>query len=203
MASLHRDAHSRLVAWAKIILPLAALAILSTLFLFARTIDPDDAIPYAEVDVAERIREPRLTAPTYSGVTSDGSSLTFKAAEARPGADGGAATAQSLSLLLETPDGGRADLSAASGALDSVAGMLTLQGGVIVTTSTGYTVRTEAVNARLDRTGLVAPGAITADAPMGKITASGMTLEQTGASGNYLLVFDGRVRLIYTPDPLP
>ena len=77
---------SNVVAWLKIVLPLAALAAMSTLFLLSRTIDPADAIPYATVDVEDRIREPRMTAPTYSGVTSDGAALTLTADEARPDA---------------------------------------------------------------------------------------------------------------------
>ena len=67
--------HSKLVVWAKVTLPLLALGLLATLFLFSRKIDPTDAIPYADVDVEERAREPRLTMPTYAGVTSDGSAL--------------------------------------------------------------------------------------------------------------------------------
>jgi lipopolysaccharide export system protein LptC len=201
MATLNRDLHSRVVAWAKIILPLAALALLSTLFLFARVIDPEAAIPYATVDVEDRIREPRLTTPTYSGMTADGTSVTFTAAEARPTAINGAATAEALSVVLETPDGGRAAVSAAHGALDSAAGLLTLEGGVTMTTSTGYTVQTEAIEARLDRTGLMARSPIVAEAPGGRITASGMTLQPGPASGEYDLVFNGRVRLIYTPTP--
>ncbi|MBL9052753.1 MAG: hypothetical protein JNN02_03385, partial [Tabrizicola sp.] len=45
------DAHTRVVTWLKVLLPLAALAILSTLFLLADQINPDDALPFAEVDV--------------------------------------------------------------------------------------------------------------------------------------------------------
>lgn len=201
MATPERDLHSRIVAWAKIILPLAALVILSTLFLFARTIDPEDAIPYAEVDVAERIREPRLTAPTYSGVTSDGSAVSFQAAEARPTDANGAATAEAMEVRLDVPDGGRADLRAAYGAYNAEAGVLTLEGGVTLTTSTGYAVQTEAIEVLLDRTGLMARSQVAADAPMGRITASGMTLQPTTTAGEYVMVFSGRVRLTYLPAP--
>jgi lipopolysaccharide export system protein LptC len=45
------DAHTRVVGWLKVALPLIALALLATLFLLADRIDPDDALPYAEVDV--------------------------------------------------------------------------------------------------------------------------------------------------------
>ncbi|MGL5010251.1 MAG: hypothetical protein ACRC6I_10235 [Paracoccaceae bacterium] len=201
MAMAERDLHSRIVACAKIILPLAALGILSTLFLFARTIDPEDAIPYAEVDVAERVREPRLTAPTYSGVTRDGAAISFRADEARPTDTNGAATARAMQVQMLTPDGGQADLKAAYGAFNDTAGLLTLEGGVTLTTSSGYRVETEAIEARLDRTGLMARSAIAADAPMGRITAAGMTLQQGATAGEYVMVFSGRVRLTYLPVP--
>ncbi len=203
MATAYRDLHSRMVAWAKILLPLAALGLLSTLFLFARAIDPEDAIPYATVDVEDRIREPRMTAPVYSGVTSDGAALSVQAAEARPGTIDGAASAQSLTARLETPDGVLTDLVAASGALDDRAGLLSLMGDVLMTTSSGYIVESQAMVARLDRTGVTSPGVITATAPMGTISATGMSLEQSETPGNYVLVFNGRVRLIYTPEQAP
>ena len=196
--AITRDTHSRVVALAKIALPLLALAILSTLFLFARTIDPDDAIPYAEVDVTERAREPRLTAPTYAGVTSDGAALTLQAAEARPDAGTGA-TAQTLTARLDTPDGARTDLSAARMTFDDTAGLMTMDGGVTIATTAGYTITTDALTARLDRTSLTAPGPVQANAPAGTITAEGMTLTQGADPATYVLVFKGRVKLLYQP----
>lgn len=196
--AITRDTHSRVVGLAKIALPLLALAILSTLFLFARTIDPNDAIPYADVDVAERAREPRLTAPTYAGVTADGAALTLQAAEARPDAGAGA-TAQTLTARLDSPDGARTDLTAARMTFDNAAGLVSLDGGVTVTTSAGYTITTDNLTARLDRTSLTAPGAVTATAPAGFITAQGMTMTQGTDPATYVLVFKGRVKLLYTP----
>ena len=129
--------HSRLVVWAKVTLPLLALALLATLFLFSRQIDPTDAIPYAEVDVEERAREPRLTQPTYAGLTADGSSLSVAAAEARPDTTTGATTALGIVGRMQTPDGAITDLAAASAVMDSTAGLMTLKGDVAISTSTG------------------------------------------------------------------
>lgn len=196
--AITRDTHTRFVATAKIVLPLLALAILSTLFLFARTIDPDDAIPYADVDVAERAREPRLTAPTYAGVTSDGAALTLQAVEARPDAGAGA-TAQSLTARLDTPDGARTDLTATRMTFDNTAGLVSLDGGVTVTTTSGYTITTDTLTARLDRTSLSAPGPVQAQSPAGTVTAQGMTLTQGADPATYVLVFKGRVKLLYQP----
>jgi lipopolysaccharide export system protein LptC len=193
--------HSTLVAWLKVILPLAALGLLSTLFLVSRTIDPEDAIPFAEVDVADRIREPRLTLPTWAGVTADGSALTVAAAEARPADGAGSdATAQEIRAVLEMPGGGRADMLAASGRLDAEAGVLTVTGGVTITTSTGYALRTASLESALDRTHLVAPGAIEGEGPGGHLYAGAMELTGTaGAGKRYVMVFKNGVRLLYQP----
>ncbi|HDR29767.1 MAG TPA: hypothetical protein ENN83_14595, partial [Rhodovulum sp.] len=62
MAS-HDNAYSRFIALAKIVLPLAALGILSTLFLISRDTPSGDDLPYSRVAVDELIREQRIGAP--------------------------------------------------------------------------------------------------------------------------------------------
>lgn len=198
---MKQDTYSRLVGWLKIALPLLALAILSTLFLVARTVDPEDAIPYADVDVAERLREPRMTAPTYAGLTQDGAALTVSAAEARPAAaDGTEARALALTGLLETPDGARTELSAAEGQIDTEARQIVLTGGVTVTSSSGWQVQTDRLTAAMDQTDIAAQTSVTATGPGGTVTANQMRLTQSpGVNGQYLLVFNGAVKLIYVP----
>ena len=193
--------HSTMVAWLKVILPLAALGILSTLFLVSRTINPEDAIPFAEVDVADRIREPRLTAPTWAGVMQDGAAMTVTAAEARPkDATGGDASATALRAVVDMPGGERTELVAASGRLDMAARRLIVDGGVTITTSTGYTLRTGALDAALDRTSLTAPGAIEGDGPGGHLTAGSMDMTSAGSTPErYVMVFKNGVRLLYQP----
>jgi lipopolysaccharide export system protein LptC len=194
------DTHTRVVGWLKVALPLAALAILSTLFLVARRIDPEAALPYAEVDVRDLAREPRMTAPTYAGTTSDGAALTLSADEARPASDESSAAAAGLRLDLATPDGGRTELVAAQARMDDTARQVVLSGGVVLTTSTGYRLETAEITAKLDRTGLESRSAVKAVGPAGEITADGMSLSQDNRTpGDYVLVFKGSVRLIYQP----
>ena len=194
------DTHTRVVGWLKVALPLTALAILSTLFLVARRIDPEAALPYAEVDVEDLAREPRMTAPTYAGTTSDGSALTLSADEARPSSDGAPAEAAALRLNLDTPDGARTDLVAAEARMDPVAREVVLSGGVVVTTSSGYRLETAEMAARLDRTGLESRAPVTATGPAGDIRADRMVLSQDAQTpGAYVLVFNGGVRLVYQP----
>lgn len=194
------DRHTRVVGWLKVVLPLAALAILSTLFLLADRIDPDAALPYAEVDVEDLAREPRMTTPTYAGMTADGAALTLSADEARPVAEATPASAQGLILELATPDGGLTRLRSTAAVLDDAAGEVLLSGGVTVTTDTGYQLDTAEVTARLDRSSLISRSEVIATGPVGDIRADGMTLSQDiQTPGSYLLVFKGAVRLVYRP----
>lgn len=198
MARMARDnLHSRLVAVLKLALPLLALVILSTLFLFSRGIDPEDAIPYAQVDVEDRLREPRMTGAGYSGVTADGAAITLSAAEATPGADGG--TASVLQGRLETADGAATDIVALSATIDNATRQLELAGGVELRSSAGYLIEAAGFALALDRTWLESRGAVSAQGPMGQLTANGLRLDRDTATGHYLLVFNGAVRLLYQP----
>lgn len=192
--------HSRLVGLLKIVLPLIALMILSTLFLFPRPIDPEDAIPYAEVDVAERVREPRMTLPGYAGMTEDGSELVLTADEARPGQGSTGPSASGLAGTLTLPGGKAVSLTATQALLRQEDRRIVLDGGIVVATSDGYRIRTPGLLADLDRTGLESTAGVEAEGPPGTLTAGAMRISETApGSGQYVLVFNGGVRLIYLP----
>jgi lipopolysaccharide export system protein LptC len=194
------DRHTQVVTWLKVALPLLALAVLATLFLLADRIDPEAALPYAEVDVAERAEEPRMTAPSYAGTTTDGASLALTADEARPASTDAPAQAKGLLLVLETPDGSRTELRAAAAEIDRATQAMILSGGVTVSTETGYRMDIPEVLARMDRSGLESRGTVSATGPVGKLQSGGMTLSQDlQAPGAYVLVFNQGVRLIYRP----
>lgn len=194
------DLHSRLVFWLKILLPLAALALLATLFLFGRPIRPEDAIPYASTDIADRVKEPRVTNPAFAGMTSDGSALTIKAAEARPGVAGttDAGSAKDVSALLAMPGGATATMTSGAARMDEAAHEAVLTGGVQLHASAGYDVTAGGMTVGLNETDVTSLGAVTATGPAVRIEAGGMHLGRE-PSGGYLLDFTGGVRLIYTP----
>jgi len=191
--------HSKVVGLLKVLLPLAALVILSTLFLVSQGVDPQDAIPYAEVDVADRLREPRVTDAAYSGMTADGAALTVQAADARPGVagtpDGGRAT--EVTGRLETPDGAVTDLVAGAGRIDRAAGQVVLSDGVVLTSSTGYVMEMAGVSVATDRTALKSDGAVAATGPLGTLAAGAMEIGKSETG--YVLVFKDGVKLIYLP----
>lgn len=189
--------HSRIVVILKITLPLVALAILSSLFLFSAPIDPEDAIPYADVEIADRLAQPRMTGAGFSTVTSDGATLTLTAEAATPQVGG--ALVSGLKGLMETPDGARTEITAAKGALDRVKGLLRLTDGVGLQTSQGYSIHSEEVSIAIDRSLVESPGTVQATAPMGELTSGGMRMSVQADGKTYLLVFNKGVRLVYLP----
>lgn len=199
----HDSSYSRFVALAKVVLPLGALLLLATLFLFARRIDPDAAIPFAEVDVEQFAREARIGAPKFSGVTEDGVIVSLIADVARPdlGAPG-RMIAEKLSAVFDMHDGSQITAVANTGTVDGPGGRMVLKGAVVITSSTGYTVNAEALDAALDRTSLhSADGPVTADGPPGHLEAGSLEVTRIpDNAGAYVLVFKDGVRLVYRPE---
>lgn len=193
--------HSQVVGILKVTLPLAALGILSTLFLFSGRINPEDAIPYAEVDVADRLRTPRMTNAGFAGVTADGASLMLTAAEAKPEDAAGGAGARIVLGTLETSDGAKTELAAAAVDMDTAAQMIELSNGVELRSSAGLVIATLGLGISTDRTFAQSRGPVTATGPLGQLTAQEMQLTaQQGVANSYVLVFKGDVRLLYQPD---
>ncbi|KAF0676389.1 hypothetical protein [Profundibacterium mesophilum] len=196
----HDNGYSRLIAWLKIALPLAALGILSTLFLVAEQRGSRSELPYSDVDIERFLREQRIGNPNYAGLTADGSAITLSADSALPGAPSGAVRTSELIGVLETPDGGRIDLSSSSGRIDPESDSARLGGGVVLRSSTGYRITAEAFTAALGRTHLRSEGPVRASGPAGTLEAGGMELAPSGA--RYVLSFTDGVRLVYRPASL-
>lgn len=195
------NGYSRFVAWVKILLPMAALGLLSSIFLLSRDVDPTGSIPFAELSVDELAREQRISAPNYAGVTLDGTAISFSATTARPAVSNrNMVDATDIRAALEGADGSITRLSARMGTIDTDASQATLRGGVIITTSTGYRITTDGVVARLDRTEVISDGPIKARGPSGVFTAGSMSLTPSDNDpASSVLVFKNGVDLVYTP----
>ncbi len=190
--------YSRFVRFAKVIFPLLALGLLSTLFLFSRSLDPNDAIIISDIDVEKIAREQILAGPRFSGITSDGSEIIVAANSARPDPqDQRKLTAEQITATLSTRPGISYEMIATGGVYDGGSNVLSLSDGVEITTSDGYTLTTDNLTANLRVTALDAPSKITGMAPSGKIEAGNMTLRQS--SDTLILEFQNGVKLVYQP----
>lgn len=188
--------YSHFVALAKVALPLIALALLSTVFLLARGPSGPSAIPYAEIE--EIARDPRITAPRFSGLTDDGGRLSITARSAQPQGEGGL-DADRLAARLETTEGVTVDMSAAEGEIDQEERTATLSGLTQITTSSGYMIETGGVTTDLDTGRIVSHGPLEARTPAANLTAGRVTFEPRNGDQPPLLVFDGGVTLVYQP----
>jgi len=205
MALSPENRYSRFVTWLKILLPLTALALLSTLFLFAKRSTTDNTLPYAEIQ--QLARDPQLTQPAFSGVSSRGDLLQLSAQTARPVADRpGVTLIDKVRLRIDSPDGSDVELTGGTGKIDATARIVTLAGGTTLAASSGYKVKTPGLRVDMDAGLLTATEGVTVSAPFGTLEAGGMTLRAgtQGAAGDgnaprQQMVFNRGVRLIYQP----
>ncbi len=186
--------YSRLVAWLKIVLPLAALALLSTMFLLSRGYDTPTTLPFADVDVDELAKEQRVQSPNYSAMTRDGSAILVTAETARPDlTNRDLILAADLHAVIETAAGVTYDLVADRGRIDNETSLARLIGNVVVETSRGFVLTTEALTTSLEQTDLESDADVLITGDRGTIEAGKMIL--TGGSH---LVFKDGVKVVYT-----
>ena len=193
------DSYSRLVAWLKVLLPLAALALLSTLFLLARNITGTTAIPFAEKDIQDRLRDQQVTAPIYSGTTEAGDVITFTADTVRRGSDPGTTVADLVDATVDYVGGTNIRFEANEGRFNTQDRTTILSGDVLITSSTGYIVVTQELRGSLDRLDIASPEAVTATGPIGRIDAGSLLISSTQNDGPAQMIFTNGVKLIYRP----
>ncbi|RYH04149.1 hypothetical protein EU805_01905 [Salipiger sp. IMCC34102] len=194
--------HSQLVGWLKILLPLGALMLLSTLFLFARAPASSTDIPFADIDVAAR--EQRIGTPRLSGLTDTGDTIQISAEAARPDAQD-AATLQidRPRLTLDATDGSTLTIASGQGRVERQANRAVLSGLARAELSTGYQMETSALTADLASGVIVSDGALEIQAPFGQLTAGQATIDLGKATGGATLRFEEGVRLVFQPARIP
>lgn len=198
--ALPDNLYSRLVAWMKIILPLAALGILSTLFLISKTVDPTDSIPLATIDLEQRAQEQGATNPAFAGVTSGGDQVAFQAVRALPDADDPEhLRASDVTARLSLISGTVIDITSDNADMHQTDYTATLEGNVHITTTTGYVVTTDTLWTRIDELYAETPGQVNGDGPPGELTAGKMLLTSNPETGQADLLFTDGVKVIYTP----
>lgn len=192
--------HSRLVAWMKIILPLAALGLLSTLFLLSRKVDLTTTIPFSQVDLEQRAQDQGATNPSFSGVATGGEQINFRAASVRPDPDRPERMlAEDVQAVLGLTNGTVIDIASERGEVDQEFLTANLSGNVRVITTTGYDIRTDRLNAEFDTLRAETPGPVVGTGPPGDLTAGRMILTQHGDSEVLHLLFTDGVKLVYKP----
>jgi len=201
-------AYSRLVAWMKVILPLAALALIAAIFVTTR-----DRGDLSEIFTPEELATLgaglRLEHPRFAGVTDRGEPFAIRAEWALPD------RALPRYVDLEKPEGEiemkdsrTVSAQAATGRLHREEKTLVLNGGVVLDSSDGYHFETEQMIFDLDAETAEAPGPVKGSGPRGTIEAGGFRA-MTGRSGSgdasagREIWFENRVRVVFIPAMTP
>ncbi|MGV6888791.1 LPS export ABC transporter periplasmic protein LptC [Rhodophyticola sp. SM2404] len=191
--------YSQVVSYVKIVLPIIAIGILSTLFLLSRTPDPERAIPFANVDLEELAREQRLGSPRYAGTTNAGREVVVVAETAVP-VDGqlDLISVDSLDARVELDDTRFVDITSLQGVINLETNIADLSTDVEVADSTGYTLDTENLLVNFREFAMSSPTDVVVEGPGFHLEAGSMDL--SGAEGAQVLIFNGGVKVLYQLD---
>lgn len=197
---MQADRYTRLVSWLKVVFPLMALALLSTLFLLSRVIDPEAVIPFADKEIQDRLKGQQVTGPFYTGTTADGDEIAFSAQSlTTSNTERGVNSARNVDVEIDLAGGTQITLDAAEGYFNLAQDNVDLKGDVLVTTSTGYRIESDLLSARMTGLNLKSPGPVDATGPIGTLNAGSMTLTSETEGGPAQLFFTNGVKLVYTP----
>ena len=204
--------YSVAVRWLKILLPLAALATLSLLFLLPRS-DFVGGLILSGADLAALRDGLRLNEPRFSGSTDHGEPFSISADWALPDSPNPSRIELSAVVGEIVLTGGRsAGITAPDGALRPRDRSLTLSGGVELSTSDGYVLRTDAAEADMASRIIRLPGPLTGKGAGGELQAGSMRAWSEGAGpdgqggagrNGYIIRFEGGVRVVFQPGVEP
>jgi len=191
--------HSQMVNRVKIILPMIALGLLSTLFLFSQQSSTQSELSFAEIQaIAE---DQRMTAPHFSGLTDDGATMEIKAHSARPDpTDLTLIDLDQVVIHLGRKDGSQIEATATAGKINSVKNTAELSGLVFVETSDHYQMETNRLIADIDGGTITSSGLLEVHAPFGQLTAGQVTFYDDRNNVGQQMVFTQGVHLLYQPD---
>tara|TARA_B110000091_G_scaffold83889_1_gene92295 strand:- start:118 stop:723 length:606 start_codon:yes stop_codon:yes gene_type:complete len=194
------DSYSAFVAWVKTLLPIAALGLLSTIFLFSGKVDVTQSLPYAEHNVAEIISEQRITKPYFTGISSNGTEIALSAAYASPDAENAdKLNITELSIVLQSDQTRTTQITAGLGTLDSTTQIAVVSQNVHIAAMPDFWVSTDTLTVDLKQGVAVAEGGFQGVTALGTINAENMVVQMT--ANDQQIVFTNDVRLIYNPKP--
>ena len=194
------DSYSAFVVWVKTLLPILALGMLSTIFLFSGRVDVTQSLPYAKLNIAEIVREQRITKPYFYGVSDNGTEITLSAAYASSDTqNSNILNITDLSIILTSEQAKTVRITAGLGVLDATKQKAMVSKDVYLTAMQGFSLKTNSLTVDLKQ------GVVTADTVFQSVTALG-TIDARNMivkmiANDQQIIFTNGVRLIYYPKP--
>ena len=194
------DSYSAFVVWVKTLLPIVALSMLSTIFLFSGKVDVTQSIPYAKFNIAEIIREQRITKPYFSGVSNNGTEIILSAAYASSDIQNAdILNITELSIVLTPSNAKMVRITAGLGTLNSASQKAVVSGDVHLTAIPGFWLKTNNLTVDLKESIVTANNVFQGITSLGTINAGKIIVQMV--NNDQQIIFTNGVRLIYYPKP--
>lgn len=193
-----------MVKLAKIALPLVAVGLFASLFVYSKTNEIRDGLIFADEELRKLASEAKITNPQFSGVTSAGDAFSVSATIAQPDAPKpGRIDLENPSTTINFASGVDLDASAGTGSLNINTNIAELHERVTLRTSNGYQAEAGTIVMNF-RTGNVdGTGSVRAQGPIGTIEAGELhliqNLDENPRGGNAVLIFKNDVKMLYKP----
>lgn len=191
-------AYSQMVAWLKVILPLAALGLMSTMFLLSGGSSLETPVQVEVARNQDGTVAQGVGAPYYASLTEAGDRVTLMAQSARPQSDG-SIIADQLDARIHFVDGTRMFLDALNATVEDGSDLLTMTGGVRIESSVGYVMTTNAMTSSLSKIEAESHGAVQATGPAGTLEAGKMRIGPSENGETSQILFTDGVKLVYQP----
>jgi lipopolysaccharide export system protein LptC len=198
MKFLFDDSYSFFITWIKTLLPIAALGMLSTIFLFSGKVDVTQSLPYAELNVEDIIREQRITKPYFTGISESGIEFALSAAYATPNASQPSILDVSeLRVEFKTPQGNTAEITAGLGVMNAGTKSAKISQGVRLASKLNFWITTETLDIDFNDSYASTNGPFKGVFSLGSIESGNMVLKMI--AGDQQILFTNRVRMLYNP----
>lgn len=193
------NSYSTFVSFAKILMPIVGLGLLSSMFLINRAPDQSVAIPYSDVELNEILHGQRLGQPQFRGTLEDRSEVLLNAEQAQPDPENNdIINALDVSGTIKQVDGAIITLETPNGYYDQTKRVVEGFNGVIVTHSGGYKLTSDTLRAEMDRLDISTTAPVVIVGPDFRLEAGLMHLRDNGRPGSEHVDFTQGVKLVYT-----
>lgn len=195
MARSH-SSYSRMVAWLKILLPLIALGVLGTVFLFNSEDSFEPGFTFSRADIETLDKGSFIKNPQINGITQKGEPFHLNADEIRPQeGDNNLVVVTNLDGEFRFESGDWVKFIAESALMDVRAQTVRFASGGQLETSDGNMAEVASLLVHL-ATGEVSGIGIVANGPLGQVSADNFRIESNDGE-NRVLWFENNVRMRY------
>ena len=191
-----RNSYSRMVAWLKILLPLIALGVLGTVFLFNSNDGFEVGFTFSRADIETLEKGSFIKNPQINGITKKGEPFSLNADEIRPqGDDNNVVVITNLKAEFLFESGDWANITSESALMDVAAQTVWFESGGRLETSDGNVAVVDTLHL-LMASGELQGSGIVANGPLGRVSADNFRIESSEGE-NRVLWFENNVKMQY------